>query len=135
MVDGIEGMGGAAAPGGHHGCTDLAPEGATVGQGHEARPVDEGLQVTGHIRKVGGRAQHNGIRLPHLLEDSVELVLAVGAVVVPLLPALAAGQAAVEVSAADLHEFRVPTSQGERSQHRFQQKLGVAVLPGTSVEG
>ena len=128
-------MDGAAAPGGHHGRADLAGQGAAVGLGHHPGPIHESLHLRGDVRKIGRRAQKDGVRGQHLPEHPIEGILPEGATVVPPGHALEAGHAAVEVSASHLDQLGLPTGLRQGFQHRFKQQERVAVLLGTAIEG
>ena len=134
MVQGVEGVDGSGAAHGDHGGAHLAAEHASVGLRNQAGAVHQRLDFGSDVGDIGGGAEQDAVGLFHLLDVGVAHVIALGALVVLLLRAFAAGETAVDFGSAHLDEFGFNPFLFKLLQHIAKQNGGIAALASATVE-
>jgi len=76
---------------------------------HQPGPVDEGLYLRCHIGKIGGRPQQNAVRLYHLFQHAVKIILSAGTPLVLFFKTLVTGKAPPYFLAGQGDKLRVYT--------------------------
>ena len=105
VVQGIEGVDRARPAHRDHGRSHLATEDAPICLSYQAGAVHQRLDLRGHVGHIGRRAEQNAVRLLHLFYVLVAHVAGLSAAMILALRTFAAGQAAMNLLAAHLHEF------------------------------
>jgi hypothetical protein len=134
VVDGVEGVDGPAPAHRDHSRPHFTPEEIIVGAADQASAIDQGFELGGNIRKVGGRSQNYPIGIQHLFEAFIHHILLHGAPPVFILEALEACNTTLNLLPGELKQFGFNPLFLQFAEDRFDQNGRVSIFAGTPVK-